>query len=282
MSKILLNDRNKRKNHRKFFITLFIFFALIVVLLYITIACSGHWLVQDDNFKHAKWAVILDGQSADLERNDYVANLFSKGQVDSVLILGRRVFRDRSNADFYAEDFMAHENFDSNAVFVVRHNDPSTIEEAQTIIPWLKARKADTVLLVTSPQATRRAALLFSKLSGETPVYQVVNIGEYLFNPDSWIFNRESRKIWLRETAALVNAYYDLWGSSILSKEDYRSLYPIQSLAEEHKSEPVIDLQKILNKEEPQKSVSADSLAPSDTSAKNVSASTAETVSTSP
>ncbi|MCF0216172.1 MAG: YdcF family protein [Fibrobacteraceae bacterium] len=219
---------------------------LCTTLLYVLIAHSGHWLVSDDDFNHVNWVVVLDGQTADLERSDVAADILSQGKADSVMILGRRAFRDKSNADFYAEDFMKLGNFDSNAVFIVRHNDPSTIAEAYTIIPWLKAHKADTVLLLTAAPATRRAKKLFSSLSGEKPVYLTMDIHHHQYNPDGWIFNRESRKNWLHEWAALFNSYLDLMGTRVIDENDSSFYRPIRSVKEDAESEPIIDLQKLL------------------------------------
>ena len=101
-----MKDRNIRKNRKKLFGVLAIAFVFLVILFYVTVAKSGFWLVQNDEFSHVKWAVLLDGQTADLERDDFAAKLMSEGKIDSIVILGRRVYRDKSNADFYAEDFM--------------------------------------------------------------------------------------------------------------------------------------------------------------------------------
>ena len=129
---------------------------VIAVLTYVIFEKSGLWLVEDDDFEHVKWVAVLDGQTSDLERSDFAANLLKEGKADSVLLLGRRVFRDRSNSEFYADDFMKLGSFDSNAVFLVPHNDPSTISEAYTLIPWLKARNID---MQEKRTAQRRSAV---------------------------------------------------------------------------------------------------------------------------
>ena len=172
--------------------------VLLVIAFYLIMTQSGHWLIDDDEFEHVKWAVVLDGQSADMERTDLAAELMASGKVDSVLILGRRILRNRSNAELYLEDFMRLGDFDSNAVYIARHDDPSTIGEAYTIIPWLKKRKIDTVLILTGASSTYRVKRIFSKLSGDTPVYLTKDVHHYFYNADSWYTNRESRKEWLR------------------------------------------------------------------------------------
>jgi len=109
VSKVLLNK--KKKNYAKLIKKASIIavstIILAVIALYIVFTKSGQWLVNDDEFKHVKWVVILDGQSADMERNDFAAELVAQGKADSVLIMGRRVLRDRSNAEFYSDDSFA-------------------------------------------------------------------------------------------------------------------------------------------------------------------------------
>lgn len=227
--------------------------VLLVIAFYLIMTQSGHWLIDDDEFEHVKWAVVLDGQSADMERTDLAAELMASGKVDSVLILGRRILRNRNNAELYLEDFMRLGDFDSNAVYIARHDDPSTIGEAYTIIPWLKKRKIDTVLILTGASSTYRVKRIFSKLSGDTPVYLTKDVHHYFYNADSWYTNRESRKEWLRGWAALAVSYIDLFRAGNLTAEDSFYYKPIISAKEyEAEKNPIVDLQSLLPKE-PQK-----------------------------
>ena len=247
MSKVLLNK--KKKNYAKLIKKAIIIAVSIIILaviaLYVVFTKSGQWLVNDE-FKHVKWVVILDGQSADMERNDFAAELVAQGKADSVLIMGRRVLRDRSNADFYSDDFLRHSSIDSAALFLAPHDDPSTISEAYTIIPWLKNRKADTVLLLTTAAATNRVSNLFKTLAGESPVFLTTDIHHYLYDANTWYINRESRKNWLREWAALLYSKFELIGLDTLTAADSAYYVPIRSVSEEKKMEPVVDLQKFL------------------------------------
>ena len=172
-----------------------------------------------------------------MERSDYTLKIMEEGKADSVLILGRRVFRDKNNADYYADDFMRSGNIDSGRVFLFRHNDPSTLEEALSIVPWFKSKNVDTVLLITSAAASNRAKHIFTTLAGEKPVFITVDIQHYLYNSKNWFFERESRKIWLREWFALFNSYYDLWGVDTLELDSLK-LPEVKSLKEERISLP--------------------------------------------
>ena len=224
-------------------------FVLLIIVFYMVMTRSGHWLVDDDEFDHVKWAVVLDGQSADMERIDLAAELMASGKVDSVLILGRRILRNRSNAEFCLEDFMRLGNFDSNAVFIARHDDPSTIGEAYTIIPWLKLHKADTVLLITGAAATHRVKRIFNVLSGESPVYLTTDVHHYQYNADAWYSSRESRKEWLRNWLSLAASYFDLLPAGNLTEADSFYYKPIVSAkGYEAEKNPVVDLQSLLPK----------------------------------
>lgn len=241
--------KKEKKRVKKLITIASVVFVLLVIAFYLIMTQSGHWLVDDDEFDHVKWVAVLDGQSADLERSDYAAALLAEGRADSVLILGRRCLRNRSNTEFYVEDFMKLGNFDSNAVFIVPHDDPSTIGEAYTIIPWLKKHKADTVLLITTAAATHRVKRIFTKLAGESPVFLTTDIHNYHYNADSWYTNRESRKNWLREWAALAVSYIDLWPAGNLTENDSAYYKSIISVAEnERKKDPIVNLQDLLPK----------------------------------
>jgi hypothetical protein len=249
--------------------------VLLVIAFYLIMTHSGHWLVDDDEFEHVSWVVVLDGQTADMERIDLAAEMMASGKADSVLILGRRVLRNRSNAEFYLEDFMRLGDFDSNAVFIARHDDPSTIDEAYSIIPWLKMHNADTVLLITGGASTHRVKNIFQTLSGETPVYLTKDVHHRNYNADSWYTNRESRKEWLRGWAALFASYIDLLPAGNLSASDSFYYKPIVSAKEyEAEKNPVVDLQSLLQKAQkkiqetsPADTAKADTTATKDTSA---------------
>lgn len=241
--------KERRKHLRRIITAVSTVFVLLVIFIYLIMTQSGHWLVDDDEFDHVTWVAVLDGQSADLERNDYAAALLSEGRADSVLILGRRCLRDRSNAEFYVDDFMKQGKFDSNTVFIVPHDDPSTIGEAYTIIPWLKAHNADTVLLITSAAATHRVKRIFTKLSGDSPVFLTTDIQNFRYNAESWYTNRESRKNWLHEWAALFASYVDMWPAGELTAADSAYHKPILNVKEYEKAKnPMVNLQALLPK----------------------------------
>ena len=250
LSKILKfnkNDSLKKKNIR--IGIAFLILLAIAITIYAIFEKSGHWLVEEDEFNHAKWVAVLDGQSADLERSDYAANLLREGKVDSVLLLGRRTLRDRSNSEFYVEDFMKQGAFDNNVVFLVPHDDPSTISEARTLIPWLKKHNVDTILLITDAASTYRVKRMFQKLSGNSPVYLTKDIHHITYNPSCWYSSRESRKDWLRSWAALFASYFETFNTDTLTAADSSYYRPIKSYADyKREVRANVNMQKLLPK----------------------------------
>ena len=102
------------------------------------------------------------------------------------------------------------------------------------------------MLLLTTAAATARVSNLFKTLAGEKPVFLTTDIHHYLYDANTWYVNRESRKNWLREWAALLYSKFELIGLDTLTAADSTYYAPIRSVSEEKKMEPVVDLQKFL------------------------------------
>lgn len=206
-------DFRERKRRRNWRWGAWLGGALLALALafYVLVGRTGHWLVQDDLFEHVKYAVVLEGQGADLERNAFAAGLLQEKKADTLIVLGRRIFRDRNAVDFYVPDLLRQGPVDAGRILVLRHDDPSTIEEAYSLIPALKSRGADTVLLVTATASSYRTAQIYNTLAQGSPVFLTCDIGYFDYRPDTWIHTREARKKWLREWAALMYARLELW-----------------------------------------------------------------------
>ena len=99
--------------------------------------------------------------------------------------------------------------------------------------------------MVTYSAATKRAAKIFNTLAGGKPHFIVTEGNDYIYTPSSWFASRESRKIWIKEWAAMMVATYELWNIDTLGIADSAYLKPIRSLAEENR-EGLVDLQKML------------------------------------
>lgn len=252
MSRFYPRDPEVRFKQRAFLRRrLAFFFALflvaVVILTYAVLRWSGNWLVLDATWDRADWVVVLDGQTASMERSDEALRLLKTAKVDSILVLGRRAYRDRSNADFYVEDMLLQGRIDTSRLFLFRHDDPSSIEEALTVIPLFQARQVDTVIVLTQNAATRRVSHIFQKLSGGKPVFVVASSKDPAYDPATWLHSREARKIWLREWTAYFVAKWELWGVEPIQSDPrkVKSMEPVA--AGVLPSPPMIPLEILLS-----------------------------------
>lgn len=224
---------------RRLSLLLILSFLGLLLLVYIGIRFSGTWLIKGRTVNHIPWVAVLDGQSAGMERTDFAVKLLTTGQADSVVVLGKRVFRDRFNSDFYIEDMQRQGSIDLTKLFLIRHDDNSSMDEAYSLIPALKVRGVDSVLLLTSEAATRRVDKIFNRLAGGSPVFITMGIKDPLYNPRTWIHNRESRKIWIKEWASYLVSFYELaFVKPIVPIKD--KPYPLDVAASALKQEEVL------------------------------------------
>jgi hypothetical protein len=214
------HPRKKSKYTRGWAWTLLLIF--LIAATYPLVKMSGSLLVHSDEFDHVDWVIVLEGQTAELERNDAVAALVKEGKVDSVLVAGRRILRTQNMADFYIED-LKELGVDPNILIPYHHDDASTLEEAKSIIPYFKKREIDTVLIITAGFATARAHKIFNTLANGQPVFIAFDIGDSYFKPDTWINHREAREIWLKEMTKNLYTKWELLFEPELELLPYKS-----------------------------------------------------------
>ena len=202
--------QKRRKNRHRILIVASILLLCALVFSYVSVRFSGTMLIKDQPFTHVKWAVILEGQTPDMERTDFAVKLLTEKKVDTVVVLGKRVFRNQNDVDFYLDDMLQQGDVDVGQIYLFRHDDNSSLEEAYSIIPALKLKGIDTVLLVTRGAATRRVNAIFNKLAAGKPVFITTDLEDAMFNPRTWIHTREARKIWFKEWASLLVSKMEL------------------------------------------------------------------------
>lgn len=191
--------------------------ALLVILLlaifYIMVQYSAYWLVKNDDFKHVKYAIVLDGQGGNMERSDFALKLLAEKKVDTIIVSGSKRFKRLNSAELARDEMLAQGDFDSKRILTVYHNENSTFYEAKTIIPYLKARKTKEVLLITSSMASARANQIFTKLGGDKIKFLSTNMDYSDFiKPETWTTSRMGKKIWLIESLKKVYTYWELLG----------------------------------------------------------------------
>ncbi len=222
-----------RPSRRKRSVLPWAYFLLLLAAASATLALwkSGLWLVRSDPFEKVEWAAVMAGESRDMERTEEAASLLLGERVDSLILSGNRVFRNRYTSEF-AGKALSDMGVAPERVFEYRHDAYSTIEEAKGLIRQFRALGLDTVLVVTSNYHTRRTRFVFERLAGGDPVVLVHAAPYPLFEPEVWWSSRESRKTWLIEWLKFLNGGVELAGEAPLEGDsDRNELVPVSQPA---------------------------------------------------
>jgi uncharacterized SAM-binding protein YcdF (DUF218 family) len=184
---------------------------LLMVAAAAAILRSGQWLLYQDNFQHVNWAVILGGESRDMERTESALELYGQGKVDTLVISSIRIFKNRYAGEF-ARPWLLDKDIPASHVYELRSDAQSTMEEAAFIIGQLRQMGIDTVLIITSNYHTRRSRKLFRGLAQGFPHILVHGAQTPGFQPDAWWASRQGRKIFVLELIKNVHSLAEfLW-----------------------------------------------------------------------
>jgi uncharacterized SAM-binding protein YcdF (DUF218 family) len=208
--------------------TLWVWFAGAVFLSVggVCLWRSGRWLVHEDAFDHVKWALVLAGESRDCERTDAAIRLFQEGKVDTLILSGCRIFKNRYQSEFMSE-YAVQQGVPRERVFEFRQDTYSTQQEARQLVRQFRLQNLDTVLVVTSSFHTARTRRIFRKLAQGYPVVLLASADYHLYDPNAWWSNRESRKLWFNEWIKTFFTAYELWSEKPeLGKAEYQGLTP--------------------------------------------------------
>jgi uncharacterized SAM-binding protein YcdF (DUF218 family) len=208
--------------------TLWVWFAVSVFLSVggVCLWRSGRWLVHEDAFDHVKWALVLAGESRDCERTDAGIRLLQEGRVDTLILSGCRVFKNRYQSEFMAE-YAVQQGVPRERVFEFRQDTYSTQQEARQLVRQFRLQNLDTVLVVTSSFHTARTRRIFRKLAQGYPVVLLSSADYHLYDPNAWWSNRESRKLWFNEWIKTFFTAYELWSERPeTGKAEYQGLTP--------------------------------------------------------
>jgi uncharacterized SAM-binding protein YcdF (DUF218 family) len=200
--------------------------ALALCLLAVCLWKSGKWLVSDDPFEKAPWALVLAGESRDCERTDEAIKLYLDGRIDTLVLSGDRIFRTRYTSEFLVNEYV-REGVPRGKIFEFHQDAYSTLEEARALIRQFRLQKLDTVVIITSNYHTARARRIYRKLAGGFPHIIVHAAPYHAFDPASWWSSRESCKIWFEEWVRVLYGWWELLRATPeTGKAEYQNLVP--------------------------------------------------------
>jgi uncharacterized SAM-binding protein YcdF (DUF218 family) len=177
---------------------------------------AGRWLDREDPLAHADVIFVLSGGLP--ERAQEAAKVFAVGYAPEVWFSRPDSPADKlaklgiqfAGEEEYNRQILVHEGVPENAIHVLPGPVVNTEEELLEAGRELRRSGKTTVILVTSPQHTRRVWTLWQKLVGGDPKATVHAAHGDPFDPDHWWHNTRDVLSVVRETLGLLNAWAGL------------------------------------------------------------------------
>ncbi len=190
--------------------------ALILIVALYIFRGIGRWLDREDPLSRADIVFVLGGGMP--QRAVEAGKVFAQGHapevwcsrpdspVDDLAKLGIHYVGEED----YNRQILVHGGVPESAIHVLPGTVVNTEEELLDLAGEMRRRGKTSVILVTSPQHTRRVRTLWQKLVGKQPRAWVHGAHEDPFDPDHWWRNTRDALSVVHETLGLVNAWAGL------------------------------------------------------------------------
>lgn len=205
---------------RKRFVTtrqLVILLAILIVAVGVTaFRGAGRWLVREDPLVAAEAIVVLSGSMP--QRAEGAADLYRAGYAPEVWVtrpdspegdlaaMGIQFIGEEE----YSRQVLAHHGVPARAIRILPDAVINTEEEIEEIAREMQASHKSHVIIVTSPQHTRRVRTLWSRLAASNQIATVEAAAEDPFDRDHWWRNTHDAYAVVREMMGLMNAWAGL------------------------------------------------------------------------
>mgnify|MGYP001573289197 CR=1 FL=1 len=164
----------------------------------------GKALIVEDPLRPAGAILVLGGETRQGDRVAHAVRLYKQGLAPLLVVSGTPMgFRTHE-----AEVMRRHAEFlgvPAERILAVKHNADSTLEEAGLVVPVLRSRGVNEVILVTSNYHTARAKRIFTKAAGPSgPTFLASPVHESSFDPDTWWTRRRDARTFVYESIKTV------------------------------------------------------------------------------
>jgi uncharacterized SAM-binding protein YcdF (DUF218 family) len=177
---------------------------------------AGRWLVREDTLSRADWIVVLSGGLP--FRAEAAATVYLGGNAPEVWVsrpespapdlLARGIHY--IGEEEYNRDILIAEGVPESAVHVFPGSIVDTQQEVEEIARQMRSAKKTSVIIVTSPQHTRRVKTLWNRLAGAGLQMKVHAAPEDPFDADHWWRDTRDALSVVREYLGLANAWAGL------------------------------------------------------------------------
>ena len=201
--------------HTRCFLSLLFLMAALVCGTF-AFRGAGRWLVREDALARADVIVVLSGglpfraeEAAKVYRAGYAPEVWltrpdsPSGQLAEMGI-------SYEGEEDYNRAILIHDGVPAGTVRVLPERIVDTEEEIEEVAREMRHQAKTSVILVTSPEHTRRVKMLWRKLAGNALSAILHGTPKDPFNPDHWW--RDTRDIFsvVREMLGLINAWAGL------------------------------------------------------------------------
>ncbi len=204
----------------------FLRYLRVIILLAVSLALVtgavlafrdvGRWLVRPDPLTPADVIVVLSGAMP--ARAEEAANIFKMGYAHRIWITRPVSPADElahmgipySGEEDYSRDVLIHEGVPAKAIQILPEPIFGTQQEVEEIGREARAEGDSRVMIVTSPQHTRRVKALWRKLVGRNPALIVRGAPQDGFDADHWWRGTRDAFSVVRELMGLLNVWTGL------------------------------------------------------------------------
>jgi uncharacterized SAM-binding protein YcdF (DUF218 family) len=190
---------------------------LVAIILAVVLARgAGRWLFRPDPLSHADAIVVLSGGlpyraegAADVYQQGYAPLVWvtrPDGPQEELADLGVQYVGEEE----YNRQAIVHRGVPENLVQILPGTIEDTEQEILEIAGALRRNGKHTVIIVTSPEHTRRVRALWSKLAGKDLTLIVRGADEDPIDLDHWWRNTRDTFSVVREYLGLINVWLGL------------------------------------------------------------------------
>lgn len=203
-----------RTRHRRW--TLLVIVLLALAIGTIALRDAGYWLVREDPLAKADVIVVLSGGMP--YRANGAANLFKSGYAPEVWVsrpegpqqdlaaLGIHFVGEEE----YNREILMRQGVPEAAITILPDIIINTQQEVREISREMRRTGKHSVIIVTSPEHTRRVKALWNELVGNEPRLIVRSAPDDPFVPNRWWGNTRDALAVVREYLGLLNVWAGL------------------------------------------------------------------------
>jgi uncharacterized SAM-binding protein YcdF (DUF218 family) len=190
--------------------------ALLVAVGVVVFRNVGHWLVREDPLSNADVIVVLSGGlpfraegAADIFRTGYAPAVWisrAAGPQEALAALGIQFVGEEE----YSREILVKQGVPDSAIQIFPDAIVNTQDEVEEISREMRRTGKLTVIIVTSPQHTRRVKALWKKLVGDDPRVIVRAAPDDPFDADHWWRTTADVLAVVRESMGLLNVWAGL------------------------------------------------------------------------